>query len=125
MTYGNSKEWKQKTISVPCQAEFKRFSVSEIDSYINNFNKCILYKHVLKNDRLVQSYLKQGIPAKYEKYTSKFHLSAHSLKVEKGRYDATARENRLCTMCNLEDIEAEYHFYYIQSHVIQENIDEI
>ena len=65
---------------------------------------------MLKNDRHVQSYLTQGVPAKYKKYISKFRLSAHSLKVETGRYDATARENRLCTMCNLEDIEDEYHF---------------
>ena len=88
----------------------KDLAYQKIDSFINNSNKCILYKHVLKNDRLVQSYLKQGIPAKYKKYISKFRLSAHSLKVETGRYDATARENRLCTMCNLEDIEDEYHF---------------
>ena len=72
--------------------------------------QCILYKHVLKNDRLVQPYLNQGIRAKYKKYISKFRLSAHSLNVETGRYDSTIRENRLCTKCNLADIEDEYHF---------------
>ena len=83
-----------------------------IDSYINNSNKCILYKHVLKNDRLVQSYLKQGIQAKYKKYISKFRLSAHSLKIETMRYDSKARENRLRTMSSPEDMEDEYHFIF-------------
>ena len=88
----------------------KDLAQQKIDSYIDNSNKCILYKHVLKNDRLVQPYLNQGIPAKYKKYISKFRLSAHSLNVETGRYDSTIRENRLCTKCNLADIEDEYHF---------------
>ena len=88
----------------------KDLAHQKIDSYIDNPNKCILYKHVLKKERLVQPYLNQGIPAKYKKYISKFRLSAYSLNVETGIYDSTIRENRLCTKCNLADIEDEYHF---------------
>ena len=52
----------------------KDLTHQKTDSYIDNSNKCILYKHMLKNDNLVQPYLNQGFSAKYTKYISKFRL---------------------------------------------------
>ena len=82
----------------------------KIDSFIEDSNKCILYKHVLKRDKSIQHYLNQSIAVKYRKYISKFRLSSHSLTLETGRYDRRDRQYRLCDKCNFGDIEDEYHF---------------
>ena len=92
------------------QQSLNDLAFQKIDSYINDSNECIIYKHVLKNNRLIQPYLNIGVPKKYKDIITKFRFSAHSLNVETGRYDAIARENRICTKCDLLDIEDEFHF---------------
>ena len=39
--------------------------------------------------------------------------SSHDLEIEKGRYNRIRREDRLCKLCNLHQIETEYHFYLL------------
>ena len=41
---------------------------------------------------------------------SKFMCSNHTLRIETGRHDNTPREERLCQLCNIEEIEDEDHF---------------
>ena len=41
---------------------------------------------------------------------SRFRLHAHSLNIEIGRYYNIDRHARICSMCNNNDIEGEYHF---------------
>ena len=36
--------------------------------------------------------------------------SSHKLMIEKGRYLNLERNQRVCSMCNLNDIEYEFHF---------------
>ena len=36
--------------------------------------------------------------------------SSHKLMIEKGRYLNLERNQRVCSMCNLNDIEDEFHF---------------
>lgn len=88
----------------------KDLAYQKIDSYIQGSNKCMIYKYVIKQDRNLQPYLNSCIPSKYKTMLSKFRLSAHALNIETGRYDATRRENRKCTKCNLSEIEDEFHF---------------
>ncbi len=46
---------------------------------------------------------------KYRTILTKFRVSAHCLAIETGRYNGTAREDRLCTVCNMCVPEDEYH----------------
>ena len=70
--------------------------------------KCILYKHL--NDLFcIQYYLCKSLPLHLKKLIAKYRLSSHSLAIETGRYQATARNLRNCPKCN-NDIEDEYHF---------------
>ena len=41
---------------------------------------------------------------------SRYRLSSHSLNIEQGRYTKIDRKNRICTLCNCNDIEDEFHF---------------
>ena len=47
------------------------------------------------------------------KQMAKFRTSNHDLAIEKGRHNRTPRELRLCKLCNLGQVEDEYHFAMI------------
>ncbi len=38
------------------------------------------------------------------------HPTTLSLKIETGRYTRTPEEEKLCTLCNLQEVESEEHF---------------
>ena len=59
------------------------------------------------------NYLKFNLPIKYQIALSKFRCSVHKLKVETGRHDDIAYENRLCTLCDYNQVEDEFHFVMI------------
>ena len=44
---------------------------------------------------------------------TRFRCSAHTLLIEEGRYRNIERENRICTKCNMNCVENEYHFLLI------------
>ena len=78
-------------------------------SRIKNTTRGALYKYLVDNFT-IQYYLQKSLNPTYRKYLSKFRLSAHSLNIEKGRYNNTNRRDRICTLCNSSDIEDEFHF---------------
>ena len=41
---------------------------------------------------------------------AKLRLSSHNLCIETGGHRNIARENRTCVLCDLNDLENEYHF---------------
>ena len=59
------------------------------------------------------NYLKLNIPIKYQIALSKLRCSIHKLKVETGRHESIAYEQRLCTLCNYNLVEDEFHFVMI------------
>ena len=59
------------------------------------------------------NYLKFNLPIKYQIALSKLRCSVHKLKVETGRHDDIAYENRLCTLCDYNQVEDEFHFVMI------------
>ena len=75
-------------------------------------SKGFLYQHLIDNFTL-QFYLCKPIPSSYKRCISRFRLVSHNLRIEQGRYFNETRVNRKCTMCNLNDIEDEYHFILI------------
>lgn len=87
---------------------FKQKAISDICKS----PKCMLYKHLVDYFCL-QGYLKKPIHVKYRKAISCLRLSAHNLKIETGRYENLIRSDRKCVLCNLNDIEDEFHFLFI------------
>ena len=49
------------------------------------------------------------------KIYSRFRLSSHDLEIERGKYGAksTPPDERLCNLCNLNEVEDEFHFLMI------------
>ncbi len=41
---------------------------------------------------------------------TKFRISEHMLRIEKGRYKKIERNNRVCLICNNGEIEDEFYF---------------
>ena len=41
---------------------------------------------------------------------TKLRISGHKLAIETGRHSGTPREERKCTLCNLKEVETEFHF---------------
>ena len=58
----------------------------------------------------MQTYLTKPIDKKFKRLLTKFRLSNHSLNIEIGRHRNVIKYNRLCTCCNFQDIEDEFHF---------------
>ena len=50
------------------------------------------------------------MPLKYKIILCKYRIQAHALNIEVGRYNGTPRERRICTLCDLNVVEDEYHF---------------
>ena len=44
---------------------------------------------------------------------AKLRLSSHKLFVETGRHRQIPRQDRTCILCNIDDVEDEYHFILI------------
>ena len=78
-------------------------------SEISRSSKAHLYQHLVDHFTL-QYYLSKPLNPTCKKYIAQFRLSAHKLNIEKGRYTNENRRNRLCTLCNTNDIEDEFHF---------------
>lgn len=50
---------------------------------------------------------------KFKTVFTKFRLSSHDLAIERGRYENTPRNERICKNCNLNMVENEYHFLLV------------
>ena len=60
-----------------------------------------------------ESYLEQVTTIKHRTALAKFRCSSHMLLIEEGRYRNIPREQRLCSKCNMTEIETEYHFLLV------------
>ena len=71
-------------------------------------NRLQFYK-AIKNDLKFEEYL--TIPTfESRKVITKIRCSDHQLQVEKGRHHNVPRENRICKLCPLDEMETEDHF---------------
>ena len=107
--------WQKQTVEneklflLIAKRNLKDLAYQKIDSYIDNSNKCLIYKYIPKQ-RLLQQYLVKNISPKCRNIITKFCISAHKLSIETGRFNAVAREDRTCSKCNLNEFEDEFHF---------------
>ena len=76
---------------------------------IERSSKCHLYKHITTTF-CIQNYLTKCLPVHLRKAITKMRCSSHKLMIEKGRYLNLERNQRVCSMGHLNDIEDEFHF---------------
>ena len=63
--------------------------------------------------RCLQPYLQKPIALKHKHILSKYRLPAHSLSIETGGYHHIERNNRMCSLCNMNILGDEYHFVLV------------
>ena len=89
----------------------RRFRVNNISENLStHFKACweheksisskLSFYHSIKKKFARESYLDTVNKFSHRYSTSKLRISAHDLEIEKGRYDNTPREQRLCSWCN-------------------------
>ena len=79
---------------------------------INNSNRLETYA-LFKHSFVFETYLDCIKENKYSIALTRFRTSSHDLAIETGRYENKERNERLCTNCNMNMIETEYHFLMI------------
>lgn len=72
----------------------------------SKLNTYTIYKEVFE----LEKYLCCISNIKHRIALTRFRCSAHKLNIEEGRYRNIERQERLCTKCNMQIIEDEYHF---------------
>ena len=77
--------------------------------FFEESSKCHFYKYIY-DDHNLQFYLSRPVNYMFKPLISRFRVHAHSLNIETGRYYNIDRHDRICNMCNNNDIEDEYHF---------------
>ena len=92
------------------QTRIKLQFEQEWHSNINEISKCILYKHV-KEEFALERYL-CVLPWELCKYILKLRLCNHKLRIETGRYCHIERKDRICEICNLNQLGDEYHLFF-------------
>ncbi|PJE78139.1 hypothetical protein CI610_02931 [invertebrate metagenome] len=83
--------------------------IQELRSAFDISSKCYLYKHIVDTFN-TQFYLIKPIDYKFKKLLSQFRMQGHSLNIESGRYNKIPRSQRICTVCDKNDVEDEVHF---------------
>lgn len=79
---------------------------------INSSNKLLSYCSFKENTEY-EKYLDVIKTNKFKYALSRFRLSSHSLAVETGRYYDIPREERLCKLCSMQQVETEFHFLLV------------
>ena len=95
-----------KQIMVDC---FQQEWFSKIDS-----SSVLTVYRGIKTSFAKEEYL-DALPLNVRGYICKFRISAHSLNVQTGRFakKRIPRNEQLCKLCNMEEVEDEYHFVLI------------
>ena len=96
---------------------FKQAVIDEFNQewrlHLNNNNTMSLYKHINDKDAVdFKIYLDQIPNRTHRILLTKLRVSSHQLRIETGRYGRARLERfeRVCQLCNQNDIEDEFHF---------------
>jgi len=76
---------------------------------VDNSPVLTLYKHI-KPDLKYEQYL-DVLPSNLRFFITRFRISAHSLRIQTGRYarNRLDRNLRVCQLCQEQDVEDEFH----------------
>jgi hypothetical protein len=65
-----------------------------------------------KDKLVVENYVKYNLTSSQRSVTAQLRAGILPLHIETGRFRNTKLEDRLCTLCNLQEIESEIHFLF-------------
>ena len=102
---GNHKRFKEQT-KVIVNKTYSKFWEREIKN--PNSARLLLYKQIKKNLKM-ENYL-QELSYENRKILTKIRCSDHCLEIEKGRHRNIPRNDRICKLCDKNEIETEDHF---------------
>ena len=83
--------------------------MQERNTFFELSSKCILYKNLVDGFH-IQYYLTKSLSMQCIKFLSKYRLCSHKLNIESGRFIQRVRNERICNLCDQNDIEDEFHF---------------
>ena len=99
------------------EKQFSHSSIYIVKIHLSNFQvgfrkkifSSVNPRATLIDNFCLQFYLKKPIDCIGKNYITKFRTSSHPLNIEKGRHQNILRCNRLCTLCDQDEIEDEFH----------------
>ncbi len=77
---------------------------------ICNSAKCLNYR-IYKSTFEFEKYLKI-LPPSLASIMSKFRCLSHKMPIEQGRFFGIIRDNRLCNICNRQELGDEFHYLF-------------
>ena len=113
--YGFGFVWNMQTVGNESifLSEFKQrtfdIGIQQWRMNLETFSKLDTYR-LFKSDLLVEKYLSDVTIDVFRRALCKFRVSNHSLHIESGRIQKLPRANRLCVLCELNQVETEFHF---------------
>ena len=84
-------------------------SMHDWSAMISDSGKARHYRFIMPSLQTV-NYIFYNIPLKFRIALSKLKCSAHCLNVEVGRHNNIDYQERLCNLCDTQEVEDEYHF---------------
>ena len=115
---GLSYIWRDQYVN-PISSSWLKLSIGRIlndialqtwSSDIENSSKAITYR-ILKTELILEPYLTY-LPRSKAINLLHFRTSTHRLPIETGRWNNTPIHNRICHLCQLNDIGDEYHYVF-------------
>ena len=76
---------------------------------INEEGSKLKFYSKLKDEPGMEKYLTSITNVKHRVDMTRLRLSCHSLHIETGRHRGTQRQDRICTLCNINTVEDETH----------------
>ena len=80
-------------------------------SVLSKSESYCMYKNY--NDLCIEKYLINVTNVKHRITLSRFRCSSHNLMIEEGKIRKLERNQRLCTHCNMNVVENEFHFLLV------------
>ena len=84
--------------------------IFNLEAYISRIMPKLRTYNILKTNWELPSYVKKYLTRIQRAHVAKLFSGNLPLRVETGRYRSIPLENRLCTHCNLNQVEDEIHF---------------
>ena len=96
----------------------RSFFIQEWEQLLNSYASGKLCSYVLfKNNFGCEKYLTIIQNFELRRSLTRLRLSAHTLTIERGRYQGIPRHNRVCPRCSSGEIEDEIHFLFSCTHL--------
>lgn len=92
----------------------KECYIQEFDQITRSTSRLNVLNRIKTNPCRISQYLTLNLSPCYHKILSRLRLSSHSLGIETGRWHKPIipKENRICSFCDLGEIDDEIHFLF-------------